>query len=128
MFWINREYVLKDLQRRRALAAKEQWISIEEYDKIRIERKNKAKGLDIKKNLEETKKWKLNAVEVIWVQNYWSIKWWKIEVFVSDKNMKVSWILRKKGKKPIIVWDMEKLTKVEKCAVNRTIYWYFANL
>jgi len=100
--------------------AKKEWLSEDDYYKLREERKNRVIN-------KIRKRWDLKISSWInKIKNYQDIKGWFIEIGWGEVTIKA--YVTSLWRKPIFLWDMDRMTFVEKNKVRRTVYWYFDNL
>jgi len=127
----SRAYVENQMKEKIIENAKKEGISVEEYKIRREERKRKAMGKNpVLENIYTLKqKYSPKMVEIDKVSQHNGIKWGKITLKVKERDIRITAFIndRKKGK-PQILWEMDKLTFVEKKKVRSYVYWYFGEL
>jgi len=131
MFWIkpikkfSKDSVMQNMVDRIKLNAEKEWVSIDEYYKIRESRKNKV--LSRPNNLRK----KGSLIWSIWINkvyDYWKVKGWLIEIWTNDKSFILKAYVNSIWRKPVLLWEMDWMTFAEKNKIRRTVYWYFDNL
>ncbi len=118
----SKDMVMNDMIKRIEEWAKEMWVSVDEYYKIREHRKNRVKSaLNTVR-----KKWDYKWVHIRAVSNYNSIKWWLLELWTDNENITIKAYVSQPGWKPHIMCDYDQLTYAEKNKMRRTVYGYFS--
>lgn len=135
MFWINaktkfsKDIVIKDMIERIQINAKNEWITVDEYYKVRTERKERCKNHLDNRDFYIRKKWDYKAwLHIDKVFDYKNIKWGLIEITGWQDNSTVKAYISWTSKKPQVLWNMSRMTYAEKNKVRRIVYWYFDSL
>jgi len=120
----SKEFIIKDLERRRKEKAEELWITIEEYNVMRKNNINKVQA-ELKT---VRKKWNYNWVHIKSVWDFNNIKWWLVELWTDDESIVIKAYITEKWSKPRIVCDYDRLTYAEKDKMRKTVYSYFNSM
>lgn len=124
-FTINKEYVLRNIEEKKRQRAEELWMSLKEYEKIRKKNNWQAK---LQWWISKVPSNKRKPVEIIGITNKARYEGWIMKLNVVDKNIEIQALITKWAKKPVILWDLELLSSVERKNVNRKVYWYFSSV
>lgn len=129
-FKINREYVLKDMEKKIQMNAALNGMSVDDYKKIRSERKRMYQAdSKVITNIYALKQKNSKKIEIVHAKDFKWIRGAMLKLQYSEKRLEFfAYITNIEQQKPNIIGDLEALTAVEKAELRRNIFWYFSDI